>query len=266
MNYLFEIAQKFSNQIRQMQRISILILCCIGGVFFFGPEEKKAYASDPDERFSSSFTPTFEYWVVDLSGWKLYVHPSILNRPQQWRDFVSLMNKRLDKVRELLPQNIFVQVMQSTIFWVETSNEALPQAGLVYHISEDWLRAYGQNPDKAGHIEITNLEKSLEFLEKDSNVGIHEIIYAYHQKFIPKALADAISSGYAQALVERRYESVPYADGVYRKAIAIANKWAYFAELTEAYLGKNNCYPFVRGDIAIYDPFIYPILTQIYGN
>lgn len=265
MGYGWIRSKEISSQTINLKIRIILVLCGVLGLTSLGGSNLRADPSRTGETVGLSFTPTFDYWVVDLNGWKLYVHPSIFERPKQWADFVALMSEKLNQVRRLLPQDSYIQTMQSTIFWVESFNEVLPDSSFVYHLSEDWLKAYGQNPDKSGHIEIANIDKALERFGKDKNTVIHEVIHAFHHKIIPKELADAVNSIYLQVLAEGRYQSVPYREGGYRRAIASFNKWAYFAELTEAYLGENDYYPFSRGDIASYDPAIYPILAQIYG-
>ena len=69
-----------------------------------------------------SYTPTVEYWNVDLEGWKLYVHPSVLQNREKWRKLVADLQERLAEARRILPEKIYIGLMQSTIFWIETSN------------------------------------------------------------------------------------------------------------------------------------------------
>ena len=137
---------------------------------------------------------------------------------------------------------------------------------MVFHVSADWLRLNGLNPEKAGHIEITNIDILLELLGQGNEVVLQLLMNAYRLKMVPKPLSDGIIAAYAKALEDRRYESVPHRDGDNRRAPALFLASTYFAELSEAYLDSNEYYPFIRSDIAQYDPYVFPILSQIWGD
>ena len=49
------------------------------------------------------------------------------------------------------------------------------------------------------------------------------------------------------------------------RAYALNNEREYFAELTEAFFGRNDYYPFVATDLAEYDPQGYAVLRQVWG-
>jgi hypothetical protein len=40
----------------------------------------------------------------------------------------------------------------------------------------------------------------------------------------------------------------------------------YFAEGTEAYLGTNDFYPFVRGELIRHDPLLAELLSEVWGD
>jgi hypothetical protein len=44
------------------------------------------------------------------------------------------------------------------------------------------------------------------------------------------------------------------------------NHKEYFAEATEAYLGVNDFYPFVRGELKEHDPRMYKIMEKVWGQ
>ena len=43
------------------------------------------------------------------------------------------------------------------------------------------------------------------------------------------------------------------------------NDQEYFAELTEAYFGTNDFYPFVRAELKQHDPKMYQVLEKVWG-
>lgn len=213
-----------------------------------------------------SYLPTDQYWIVDFMGWKVYVNPGVFEREDVWKKFVTLFNAQLVLARQKIPEDIFIEIMHSTAFWIELNNNEFPRAVAWYHVGDEWLKQFGYNPDKAAHIEITNLELFFDEAERSSSLLFHMFLHAYHHKLMPQELSNAIYLQYLQILSDGRYERVPHIDGSYQRAIARENSWKYFAELTEAYLGSNDFYPFVRADIAAYDPAMMPILRQIWGG
>ena len=60
--------------------------------------------------------------------------------------------------------------------------------------------------------------------------------------------------------------SVAHVHGGKRKAYAATNYKEYFAELTEAYFGKNDFFPFNRVDLKKYDPTGYQLMQDVWGQ
>jgi len=57
---------------------------------------------------------------------------------------------------------------------------------------------------------------------------------------------------------------------VYKRAeiegfTVLTNKKEYFSELTEAYFGRNDFYPFSRSDLKEYDPVGYQMMVDCWG-
>ena len=69
-----------------------------------------------------------------------------------------------------------------------------------------------------------------------------------------------------EAVKSKKYESVLYYHGKPGKAYALNNEKEYFAELTEAYFGTNDMFPFVRAEIKTHDPLMYETLKKIWGE
>ena len=64
----------------------------------------------------------------------------------------------------------------------------------------------------------------------------------------------------------RSYESVLRYDGNRARAYALSNDQEYFAELTEAYFGTNDFYPFVRAEVLHHDPEAAKLLKELWGR
>ena len=61
------------------------------------------------------------------------------------------------------------------------------------------------------------------------------------------------------------YEKVLLFTGKQVKHYALSNHKEYFAESTEAYLGVNDFYPFVRAELKEHDPAMYQLMVKFWG-
>ena len=81
---------------------------------------------------------------------------------------------------------------------------------------------------------------------------LHELAHAHHHRVLGPDNT-AVRGAYQKALGAGAYTAVKHADGGIRRANALASDRKYFAQLTEAYYGKNDFYPFVREELQDYD-------------
>lgn len=90
--------------------------------------------------------------------------------------------------------------------------------------------------------------------------GYHYLVLGFHNK--------QVKTIYSHAICSRKYGVVAYHypgdPGSTRQAYAATNPMEYFAELTEAYLGENDFYPFDCNDLRAYDKQGYALLKKIW--
>ncbi len=55
-----------------------------------------------------------------------------------------------------------------------------------------------------------------------------------------------------------------YYSGRKSRAYGMNNPMEYFAELSEAYFGTNDMYPFVRAEVKVHDPKTYALLGKLW--
>jgi Mlc titration factor MtfA (ptsG expression regulator) len=94
---------------------------------------------------------------------------------------------------------------------------------------------------------------------------LHELAHAYHfltlgEKYEP------LQTAYKQAMERKLYDSVEFVTGGKKKAYATTNAAEYFAELSEAYFGKNDFAPFTRPELEKHDPVGFEMLKKAWGE
>jgi hypothetical protein len=94
---------------------------------------------------------------------------------------------------------------------------------------------------------------------------MHEMAHAY-QFYVFGEDHPAAQKAYRKAMDGGLYASVAHVHGGTTKAYAATNYKEYFADLTEAYFGKNGFFPFNRTDLKKYDPTGYRLMQDVWGQ
>ena len=71
---------------------------------------------------------------------------------------------------------------------------------------------------------------------------------------------------YNEAKEKGTYEDVLSHTGRPVRHYALTNHKEYFAETTEAYLGVNDFYPFVRAELQEHDPSGFALMQKVWGG
>ena len=62
-----------------------------------------------------------------------------------------------------------------------------------------------------------------------------------------------------------KYKNVLTSPGYRREHYGLTNQMEFFSEMTEAYFGSNDFFPFVAGELKQEEPAIYTLMTEIWG-
>lgn len=208
---------------------------------------------------SPAFEPTDVYEARRLHGFKLLLHPELQKHPKERKEALVEMDKQLKAIVAVLPKKPLARLKQVKI-WMEW--EKKKNGAAEFHPSVGWLKANGYNPDKAGCVEINNARNFVRWSERDQPcMVLHELAHAYHFLVLGER-HPAIESAYKQAVERKLYDSVEFIRGGKRKAYALTNSKEYFAELSEAYFGRNDFYPFTRAELMKHDPVGFRTLRK----
>jgi hypothetical protein len=200
-----------------------------------------------------------------IEGWTVAVDPRLMEGEHQdlgIRAMEALAN-HLQRIKFILPADR-VRDLQLLRIWIELDNAKL--ASMQYHPDRGWLEAHGHDPRLVEHVHIPRAGDLLDrrTWAKHPYVVLHELAHAYHDQVLtfdePRILA-----AYETAKEQRIYDEVLLFTGAKVRHYALTNHKEYFAELTEAYLGVNDFYPFVRAELKEHDARMYSLLENIWG-
>jgi hypothetical protein len=221
----------------------------------------QAVAWDDEKKF-------YDPIVKKLEGWTIKVDPKLLkndNNELKSQVFTALAN-HLQRIKYILPE-AKVKALQKLPIWLDHHYE--PLGSMQYHPGVTWLRANKHDPRLVKHVHIPRAKALLNRGQwaKHPYVILHELAHAYHDQVLENGFQNkAVRDAYKKAKAKGAYEKVLLYSGRTVKHYGLTNQMEYFAECTEAYLGVNDFYPFVRAELNEHDPGMFQLLKKIWGE
>ena len=223
-----------------------------------GPIDSEDDRSIDPEQESQVLLQVAGYTYYELVGFNVFVEDkAFTNDEALTQEALYLLERKLIDVTELgLNKTILNQLQAVNIFvdWQTTNGSA------VFHPSAVWLMQNGYITEKAGAIEISNIKNFINWTNKNQPfLVLHELAHGYHHSMSNNdANRLAITEAYQNAISSNLYKNVAYdlGNGNYstsQEAYALTSEGEYFAELTEAFFGQNDYFPFDKEDLENYD-------------
>lgn len=212
--------------------------------------------------------PTFsdydsDYVQTEMRGWTVIVNRNLLDAQAPLaRRALALLDAKLADIERTV-YRFPLRRLQRVPIWMEGGTSGL--RGLAYHWSADWLRERGYDPRKAHAVEIHDVRDFIDWSPGQPWVLMHELAHAYHDRALGEH-NEEIAAAYENARRSGAYEGVRHRDGSTRRAYALNNRMEYFAELTEAYIGVNDFFPFTRAELERHDPQGYALMEKVWRN
>lgn len=203
------------------------------------------------------------YVTRTLHGFTVRIHRQALEAPAELNPALSLLSEKLKEITDLVPEPALSSLRKIPI-WIERNNPDFPCA--CYHPSREWLSQHGYDVRKENGMEIANIKNFVTWTLNDQPMMVlHELAHGYHD--ILFGYDDSyIRAVYQHAKVSGLYDRVRYHRGGEKEAYAKTNPMEYFAELTEAYFGYNDFYPFHSEDLKQHDPKGYEMCRRLWGE
>ncbi len=229
--------------------------------------------------------PTNAYEKFSVRGFPVLIDKDLLDAPDgleptgghQAKPLLKQLDTTLLKISQLVSPTQFAELKKTKI-WVSverhrrinatTSEEADhgTQAIAVYRgSSAAELKSHSHNPDKAKSVEIFNAALFRQApADLQLTIVLHELAHAYHDKVLDPD-NPAIRDAYKKAMARGHYNVADARSATPGRAYAATNDHEYFAELTVAYLAKNDGFPQDRYVLAKVDPIGYALMQKIWG-
>jgi hypothetical protein len=211
----------------------------------------------------NAFAPSSMYHRETIEGITVLIHPDVLAHAKEAAEAREELKSQLCAMARAVPPKPLEQLRKVWI-WVEW--EKKKNGAAEFHPSREWLKEHGYNPEKAGHVELSNARNFVRWSRGEQPwMLLHEFAHAYHHLILGDDY-EGIKTAYRQAVEKKIYESVPYCRGGRQRAYALTDEKEYFAELSEAYFGRNDFYPFTREELKKHDPVGFQLMEDAWGK
>ncbi|MDB5284742.1 MAG: hypothetical protein JWO06_3817 [Bacteroidota bacterium] len=199
--------------------------------------------------------------ALAIQGFKVFVYVDSISNPEL-KEALNVLTEKLTELSKIIPSKQ-LNLLRKVPIWVEYKLK--PDGAMWYHKSKEWVTTNGYPAEIAKCVEICNIKNFLAWQKLNQPfMVLHELAHAYHDRVLgsdnPKILA-----AYQNALASKKYESVDYNLGGKKRAYALNDADEYFAELTEAYLGENDYYPFNKSQLKNFDSMGYKLMQKIWN-
>ena len=243
-------------------RRHLRLTCGLIGLLFVFLSNGPVKAGEEKKRADGSYNHLFE--IRNIEGWTVYINKKDLaEHPEEMEAALDHFHHQLYQVRLNVPRPAVAIMQEKVPLWFEYDT-----LGIAYH-GRGWLVANGYKPPDLDTLVGFCRAKSFQKVALHQPwVVFHELCHGYDHRYLrqPRRPGNLlVKQAYDNAMKAGKYDSVlcRYSKGT--KAYGANNPGEFFAENSEAFMGANDFYPFVRAELKEYDPDTYRALLIQWG-
>ncbi|MGC6414051.1 MAG: InlB B-repeat-containing protein [Bacteroidia bacterium] len=206
----------------------------------------------------------------NYNGFNVYVSDHTFDLPQ-FQNAIQQVYDKIDRIRSFeIPSSALELIMGYKIV-VDDRSELYPDKAAWANSTNysDWILSNGFDSEFVISTYIINIENWVSWEITQPDMLLHEIAHIFHNQVLGRENQEIIDA-YNNALTIDAYYSVPRLgwDGLLGDQTdthyALTNPEEYFAELVEAYFGKNDWYPNYKNELESFDPTGYYIVESLF--
>lgn len=213
-----------------------------------GAEKKKEIQKEAGTRAETQSKKNKTHEERTIEGWRVLIEKSLLMEAHKESGelAIRMLTNQLFEIATRFPEARVKELRTITIRM--DRDHALKN--MQYHPSAKWLRDNGYDPTLAKQVHIPQARHMVQLLRDyaQPSVVMHELAHAWHDQIVGFDYAP-IREQYAAFVESGKFDKVLHLSGRQRKHYALTNHKEYFAEMTEAWWGTNDFYPFVRAEL-----------------
>lgn len=202
----------------------------------------------------------------DVEGWTVRVDDRLLAAPgdEVGRRALRFLEAKLADIKIVLPADKVKALQQVPIVLDLTHGRLGP---MQYHPSAGWLTANGYAADLAKSVHLPRAADvaTRRNVREQPWVILHELAHAYHDRVLgfdePR-----IKEAFERYKKGGRGDKTLLFDGRRVRHYALTDHKEFFAEMTEAYFGSNDFFPFNRAELKESEPDVYALMRDVWES
>ena len=201
----------------------------------------------------------------NIEGWNVRVDDRLLKGEGAaiGERALKLLAARLVAITVVMPEKSLGKLQAITI---ELDLNYGELRAMQYHPDAGWLKEHGYSEHLAKCAHIPDAENFLSPYENHRMpwVVLHELAHGFHDQVLGFE-EPRVTAAWKKFCDGGKYKSVLTSPGHMREHYGLTNQKEFFAEMTEAYFGSNDFYPFVTGELKQAEPEVFDLLADIWG-
>ncbi len=206
--------------------------------------------------------PTSDYAVKEMLGWTIYVQkPLVEEHKEVGGEALRLLESHLYRITRVVPAAALAELRKIKV-WLHHRGRG---SNAQYHPAKGWLEANKFNTDMTRCVDLGDADRFIKSERRQPMLLLHELAHGYHDQVWGWGPAE-LEEAYKSAVESKTYDSVLIYNGRRGRAYAMTDRKEYFAEVSEAYFGTNDIYPFVRAELREHDPAVFKLLERLWAG
>jgi hypothetical protein len=199
-----------------------------------------------------------------VEGWTVRVDDRLLGpQAELGARCLKVLEARLIAITLVVPEPALDRLRQ-VVIQLDLDHGALK--AMQYHPDVGWLTRNGYAAQLAKCVHIPRADDLLSPTENHRMpwVILHELAHAFHDQVVGFA-EPRVRAAWESFRDSGKYATVLTSQGRKRPHYGLTDPKEYFAEMTEAYFGSNDFFPFVSGELREAEPATYALLRELWG-
>jgi hypothetical protein len=222
-------------------------------------------ADEPEKPTSEPPKPTARTERI-IVGWTVRIDDRLLATPDQalGERALKLLDARLTDIANVVAPGPLAELRKVPIV-LDLSHGKL--TSMQYHPSAGWLTDNGYSAELAKCVHIPVAARFVDPRHQHIQPWcvLHELAHSYHDRVLgfdePR-----IQAAWEHYVASGHGDSVLYTGNAKpQRHYALTNHKEFFAEMSEAYFGVNDFFPFTHPELRETEPETYALLAEIWG-
>ena len=218
-----------------------------------------------DEAADAELPQPMSRSVRQIEGWTVRVDDRLFTAPDDvlGTQCLKFLEAKLIELKIVVPASRVRDLQKVTIVLDLNCGRLVP---MQYHPSAGWLKANGYSEDLARcvHIPIAAQLPTIRNVREQPWVILHELAHAFHDQYLGFD-ETRVKDAYERFKQSGRGDKTLLYNGKRVRHYALTNQMEFFAEMTEAYFGSNDFYPFNRAELIESEPELTKLLDAIWS-